>query len=118
MMPPTGARRPNTVSLKTFATEIETRIDQATATNPYIKPPALHRLSRTEYRNSIRDLLDIDVDVSGLLPADPKAGSFDNMADALTITPALMQGYFRAAETISRDAVGDPKTAPLLVTYN
>jgi len=118
MMPPAGARRPDAVALKSFAAGIESRIDQAANAHPYIKPPALHRLNRTEYRNSVRDLLDIDVDVSGLLPADPKAGSFDNMADALTMTPALMQGYIRAAEKISRDAVGDPKTAPAMVGYN
>ena len=118
LMPPAGAGRPDVASLNAFAAGIETRIDQSAEMSPYVNPPALHRLNRTEYRNSIRDLLDIDVDVSGLLPADPKAGGFDNMADALTITPALMQGYFRAAEKISREAVGDPKTAPLLVGYN
>jgi len=118
MMPPAGARRPDAASLKAFAAGIETRIDQDAAMHPYIKPPALHRLNRTEYRNSVRDLLDIDVDVSGLLPADPKTGTFDNLADALTMTPALMQGYVRAAEKISRDAVGDPKTSPAMVGYN
>jgi len=118
LMPPAGAKRPDTATLNSFVTALETRIDHAAALHPYIKPPALHRLNRTEYRNSIRDLLGMDVDVSGLLPADPKAGSFDNMADALTITPALMQGYVRAAEKISRDAVGDPKASPLMVGYN
>jgi hypothetical protein len=118
MMPPAGARRPDANTLKAFASGIETRIDESAASHPYIKPPALHRLNRTEYRNSIHDLLDLDVDVSGLLPADPRAGSFDNIADALTMTPALMQGYVRAAEKISREAVGDPRTSPGMVGYN
>ena len=118
MMPPAGARRPDAATLTAFATALENGIDRQAARQPYVKAPALHRLNRNEYRNSIKDLLDIQVDVSGLLPADPKAGSFDNMADALTITPALMQGYVRAAEKISRDAVGDPKTSPAMVGYN
>jgi len=118
MMPPGKSPRPDAATLKAFVLGIESRLDEANARQPYVKPPALHRLNRSEYRNSVRELLDIDVDVSGLLPADPRVGSFDNMADALTVTPALMQGYVRAAEKISRDAVGDPKTSPAMVGYN
>jgi hypothetical protein len=118
MMPPAGAKRPDAAALQALAAGIETRIDQDAAAHPYIKPPALHRLNRTEYRNSVRDLLDIDVELSGLLPADAKTDSFDNIADSLTVTPALMQGYVRAAEKISREAVGDPKTSPVMVGYN
>ena len=111
MMPPAGAARPDAAKLKALAAGLETRIDQAAATQPQVSAPDLHRLNRTEYGNLIRDLVGFDVDVSELLPADPKAGSFDNMADALTVTPALMQGYIRAAEKISRLAVGDPETS-------
>lgn len=118
MMPPAGSRRPDAATLTAFAAGLETRIDQAAARQPFVKPPALHRLNRSEYRNSVRELLDIDIDVNGLLPADPRVGTFDNMADALTITPALMQGYIRAAEKVSRDAVGDPKTSAAMVGYN
>src|ERR1041385_7625897 len=102
-MPPAGAKRPEAATLTSFAAALETRIDQDATLHPYIKPPALHRLNRAEYRNSVRELLDLDVNVSGLLPADPKAGSFDNIADALTVTPALMQGYIRAADKISSE---------------
>jgi hypothetical protein len=118
MMPPPSARHPDLATLKAFAVTIETRIDQDAALHPYVQPPALHRLNRNEYRNSVRELLDLDVDVSGLLPADPKAGSFDNIADALTVTPALMQGYMRAAERISREAVGDTRMSPVVVGYS
>ena len=118
MMPPVGMPRPDAKTLDAFVTGLESRIDRVAAQNPNTKAPPLHRLNRTEYRNSVRELLDYDVDVSGLLPADPKAGSFDNLADALTITPALMQGYVRAAEKISREAVGDPNTSSAMVGYN
>jgi len=117
MMPPAGASRPDAAKLKAFATGLETRIDQAAAKQPHVGVPDLHRLNRTEYRNSIRDLLGIGVDVSELLPADPKAGSFDNMAGTLTVSPALVQGYLRAADKISRLAVGDPKASPAMVGF-
>ncbi len=118
MMPPAGARRPDAATLKQFAAGLEKKIDLAAAQQPFIDAPDLHRVNRTEYRNSVHDLLGIDVDVTELLPPDARSGAFDNMADALTITPALMQGYARAAETISRQAVGDRDAAPAMTTYN
>ena len=64
--------------------------------------PALHRLNRAEYANVIRDLLALDVDVSALLPPDDSAAGFDNIADVLTVSPALIEGYIAAAAKISR----------------
>jgi hypothetical protein len=74
-------------------------------------------LNRTEYANSIHELLKIDVDVSALLPPDDLSHGFDNMADALTMSPTLMQGYIRAAGRISREAVGDVTASALTTTY-
>lgn len=118
MMPPAGSRRPDAAALNAFAAGLEMRIDQASARQTYVEAPELHRVNRTEYRNSIRDLLGMDVDVTALLPPDPRTNGFDNMADALTVTPALMQGYIRAAEKIARDAVGDPQAPPAMTQYN
>ena len=118
MMPPAGAKRPDAATLKQFAAGLEKKVDVAAAQQPFIDAPDLHRVNRTEYRNSVRDLLGIDVDVTEVLPPDARSGAFDNMADALTITPALMQGYARAAEKISREAVGDREATPAMTTYN
>ena len=74
--------------------------------------PALHRLNRTEYANSIRDLLDLDSRRGVAASTDDMSHGFDNMADVLTMSPALMEGYIRAAGKISREAVGDPAVAP------
>jgi hypothetical protein len=117
MMPPAGARRPDAAALNGFAGALEARVDAAAAKQRYVVAPELHRVNRTEYRNSVRDMLGMDVDVSALLPPDPKTGGFDNMSDALTVTPALMQSYVRAAEKISREAVGDPQAPPVMVQY-
>ncbi len=74
-------------------------------------------MNRGEYANAIRDLLAVDVDPATLLPADDSSGGFDNIADVLGISPALLERYVSAAAKISRLAVGDPETAPLDVTY-
>jgi Protein of unknown function (DUF1592)/Protein of unknown function (DUF1588)/Protein of unknown function (DUF1587)/Protein of unknown function (DUF1585)/Protein of unknown function (DUF1595) len=118
MMPPPGAPRPDAAILKSFVASMEEAIDHAASAAPQPGNPALHRLNRTEYRNSIRDLLAVDVEVNSLLPADDASHGFDNMADVLTVSPALMEGYVRAASRISRQAVGDAHAAPVTATYH
>ena len=117
MMPPPGMPRPSASTARAFAGSLEARIDQAAAAHPNPGSPDLHRLNRTEYRNAVRDLLNIDVDVSGILPANDMSHGFDNMADVLTVSPALMEGYIRAAGKISRLAVGDPQVAPTTASF-
>ena len=117
MMPPSGARRPERTALNGFATELETRLDRAADPNAALSTPALHRLNRTEYANAIRDLLALDIDVNVLLPADGSSQGFDNLAEALAVSPALIQGYVSAAMKISRLAVGDKTMAPSQVTF-
>jgi cytochrome c551/c552 len=118
MMPPAGAPRPDERELKALASTLEYRIDQAAAATPNVDAPDLHRVNRKEYRNSIRDLLDVDMDMAALLPPDAKTGGFDNMAEALTVTPGLMQAYVRAAESIARLAVGDPDAPAIMTEYD
>ncbi|MBZ5605365.1 MAG: DUF1592 domain-containing protein [Acidobacteriia bacterium] len=118
MMPPPGMPRPPAATLKAFATSLENSVDKGAAVHPNAGAPALHRLNRTEYHNAIRDLLDLDVDVAALLPPDDMSHGFDNMADVLTVSPTLMEGYIRAASKISREAVGDLKMAAVTKTYH
>jgi hypothetical protein len=117
MMPPAGAPRPMPAALDAFVSGLGSQIDRAAATRPYAGAPALHRLNRAEYTNAIRDLLSLDVDASSLLPPDDSAAGFDNIADVLGISPALIEGYATAAAKISRLAVGDPTIGLDRVTY-
>ena len=117
MMPPAGARRPDRPSLDALAASVETALDRAAAANPNPGRTPLHRMNRGEYANAIRDLLAVDVDPATLLPADDSSDGFDNIADVLGVSPALLERYVSAAAKISRLAVGDPETAPLDVTY-
>ena len=76
------------------------------------------RLNRTEYTNAIRDLLGLEIDGRALLPPDDMAYGFDNNADMLPMSPALLERYLSAAARISRLAVGDPALRPSVTTYN
>src|SRR5262245_63481632 len=78
----------------------------------------LHRLNRTEYANSVRDLLGVKVDVADLLPSDGGDFGFDNIASALRTSPLLLEGYLSAALRISDLAVGDAETEPGTATYS
>lgn len=118
LMPPAGARRPGRDASVAFRAALEQKLDNAALTRRHYKNPELHRINRREYRSAVRDLLGVDIDVSALLPPDARTGSFDNMADALTVQPALMQAYLRAADKIARQALGDPQAQPVMANYD
>jgi cytochrome c551/c552 len=117
MMPPANAPRPDRATLDGLATRIEASIDRAAAAAPNPGAPVLHRLNRAEYANAVRDLLDLPIDATALLPGDDSSEGFDNMASVLGVSPALMQAYVSAAAKISRLAVGDPTISADLTTY-
>jgi len=117
MMPPAGMPSPGPEALDAFATDIEAAIDADALEHPNPGRPILHRLNRTEYKNVIRDLLALDVDVDAFLPPDDMSQGYDNMSDVLTVSPTLLDGYIRAAGKLSRLAVGDPGAAPAVETY-
>jgi hypothetical protein len=75
-----------------------------------------HRLNRTEYRNAIRDLLDLEIDAATLLPKDDASHGFDNLTGG-DLSPTLLNRYISAAEKISRLAVGSPISRPNGDTY-
>ena len=117
MMPPAGARRPDRATLDGLAGAVEAALDRAAEAHPNPGRTPLHRMNRAEYANAIRDLIAVDADPTTLLPADDSSNGFDNIADVLGVSPALLERYVSAAAKISRLAVGDPETAPLDVTY-
>jgi hypothetical protein len=117
MMPPKNAPRPDRATLDGVAAWLETGLDGAAALHPKPGSPSLHRMNRNEYSNAIRDLLDLQVDVTTLLPSDSSSAGFDNISDILGTSPSLIQGYLSAAMKISRLAVGDMSAASTPVTY-
>ena len=105
-MPPAGRSRPAADTYDRVAAWIESRLDAAAEADPDPgRPAVLHRLNRAEYRNAVRDLLALDVDVSSLLPPDTSSYGFDNIGDVLGLSPLLLESYLAAANRISRLAV-------------
>jgi hypothetical protein len=117
MMPPPGARRPDEATLLDLRRTLETRMDRRAADHPNPGWRPFQRLTRAEYVRAVKDLIDVDVDVSAYLPPDTMSQGFDNIADAQRFSPALSQGYLRAAGQISRLAVGDRAAAATTATY-
>jgi hypothetical protein len=108
MMPPAGAKRPEAPVLTQLTTTLETTVDRAADAN---RPGGrvFQRLNRAEYARAVRDLLALDVDVTGLLPADQLSAGFDNVSDSQLFSPTLMEAYLRAASKVTALAVGDPE---------
>jgi hypothetical protein len=117
VMPPAGSPRPDQAALQDFTLWLEGELDRAAAANPNPGRPLIHRLNRTEYANAIHDLLDLDVDAATLLPPDDSAYGFDNISDALGVSPLLQERYLSAAMKIGALAVGDTHVSPGSETY-
>src|SRR5262245_34255027 len=117
VMPPQGSRRPDDATMRALIASLETGLDQAAEARPNPGRPLLHRLNRAEYKNAVRDLLALDVDVATLLPPDDSAYGFDNISDVLGVSPSLQERYLTAAGKISRLAVGDRSMRPGSDTY-
>ena len=116
-MPPAGMPHPDAATHEGLVAWLEQRLDEAAAT-PNPGRPVLHRLNRTEYRNAVRDLLNLDIgDVSALLPPDDSAYGFDKIADFLGVSQVLLERYLSAAGRISSLAVGALDVVPGSDTY-
>ena len=117
-MPPAGMPRPAEAEYDSFATYLETVIDQSAAAHPNPGRPLVHRLNRAEYTNAVRDLLAMDVNGDTLLPPDDQGYGFDNIADVLSVSPMLLERYMAASRKISRLAVGGPISRPAVETHD
>jgi len=114
-MPPASARRPDKVAGNAFLASLEMSLDRASAAHPNPgRPMMLHRLSRTEYLNSVRDLLEVQLnpDDTSLLPQDDRSHGFDNNGDVLGLSPLLLERYLSIARRVTTAALGPSSVAP------
>jgi hypothetical protein len=106
LMPPAGLPRPDESTYTAVVSRLVEELDRAAQERPYPgRTPTFRRLTRTEYRNAIRDLLALDADVSALLPGDESSFGFDNVTVG-DLSPTLLEKYLTAAQKISRAALG------------
>ncbi len=109
-MPPKGIPRPPEAQLEALTAYVEGEFDKADRNSkPDPGRVTARRLNRSEYSNTIRDLLAVDFRAERDFPTDDSGYGFDNIGDVLTISPVLMESYMDAAETIASRAMGaDP----------
>ena len=116
MMPPPGMPAPSEAELEGLVGFLSDELDRAAAANPNPGAKALHRINRAEYGNAVRDLLGFEIDVAAYLPADVDAFGFDNIAEVMGTSPALMDRYLSAAWKITAAAIGDVQMSPTFFT--
>lgn len=68
-------------------------------------PSPIRRMTRREYNNTVRDLLQDETQPASVFPPEEEALGFNNNADALVVTPLLAEGYLSAAESLAEEAV-------------
>jgi mono/diheme cytochrome c family protein len=115
LMPPPGSRQPDQAQVDVFIAALEDALDKnATAAgHPVAGRVPIQRMTRTEYATAVKDLLGVEIDAENLLPTEIEVGGFENIAAALSISPAFLDQYVGAARLAAKLAVGDavPKQA-------
>ena len=112
-MPPPGMPRPAKATLESFTAGLIADLDTAAQETPHAGRPVIRRLNRTEYTNAIRDLLSIELPLADQLPPDGQAAGFDNIGDALSMSPLLLERYLKVARRVSQLAVGVSDPSPV-----
>ena len=105
-MPPPDSPRPEEDDYVAAVKWLESSLDSIAAARPNPgRTETFRRLTRIEYQNAIRDLLELEIDAASLLPADESSYGFSNITVS-DLSPALLSRYLSAAQTIGRLAVG------------
>jgi hypothetical protein len=112
-MPPAGMPSPDEAASQAFTAALTDEMDAAARRSPFAGRPVVRRLNRNEYSNAIRDLLAIELPVAAELPQDGVAAGFDNISDALSMSPLLLERYLKVARRVSELAAGTREPSPV-----
>src|SRR5690349_6068019 len=106
-MPPPGITQPSQKEVDALVSWLENTLDESSKAH-LAGRVAVQRLNRNEYANAVKDLLAVEIDPNQYLPADIAVEGFNNIAAALTVSPAFLEQYLNAARVVARIAVGKP----------
>ena len=102
-MPPKKEKKPTQEEIAAFVSSLDARIKEGRATRMAARPPVAHyRLSRTEYQNTVYDLLGVRYDPAkpGELNEDTRWHGFERIGSELSLSPSHVDRYYRAAELV------------------
>jgi hypothetical protein len=107
-MPPPGSRQPDQQEIDALVAWLEKELDGSPASMPRRAGHVpIQRLTRTEFATTVNDLLGVELDAEALLPAEIEVHGFDNVAAALSISPAFLEQYVAAARVAAKLAIGE-----------
>jgi hypothetical protein len=116
LMPPPGSDQPEQTNIDAFTAWIEETLD-ANAALPKAGHVPLQRLNRTEYARSVRDLIGIEINAAEILPTEIEVDGFENIAEALSVSPAFLAQFIRAARLAASEAIGNREAKAGVVSY-
>lgn len=116
LMPPPGAPQPSQKDIDSFIAWMESTLDSHPK-GPTAAYVPIQRLNRTEYAASVKALVGVEVNAQDILPQDIQVGGFDNIATALSVSPAFLDQYITAARQVAKLAVGNPNPRVSNVKY-
>jgi mono/diheme cytochrome c family protein len=117
LMPPPGAPQPPQKDIDSFVAWMENDLDTH-AKGPKAGYVPVERLNRTEYAASVKALVGVEVNAKDVLPQDIQVEGFDNIAAALSVSPAFLSQYITAARQVAKLAVGSPNPRVSNVKYS
>src|SRR6516165_2337492 len=117
LMPPPGNPQPPQKDIDSFVAWMENALDSHPQGQKAGYVP-IQRLNRTEYAASVKALVGVDVNEKDVLPQDIRVGGFDNIAAALSVSPAFLDQYITAARQVAKVAVGSPDPRVSNVKYS
>jgi hypothetical protein len=99
-MPPKGAPAPSLEERERFHEWVEGAVRREACAAGIVPGRSLiRRLNRDEYSSTVRDLLDVHMDLATALPADGAGGEgFDNAAETLFLSPLHSEKYLEVAK--------------------
>lgn len=112
-MPPKEKPRPSDKDVQALSEWVDGQVSAAAAKRAAEGRVVLRRLNRTEYENTVRDLLGVEVNLKEQLPQDGSADGFDNVGAALHTSSFLMEKYLEATDTALNVAIANKPKAPL-----
>ena len=117
-MPPPGSPQPGQKDVDSFVAWMENTLDTHATRSQGAGYVPIQRLNRSEYAATVKALVGVDVNAKEVLPQDIQVEGFDNIATALSVSPAFLDQYVTAARQVARLAVGSPNPRVSSVKYS